>query len=134
MKSIFSYSKVKKNRFPKASYISRKHGGIIAEGVAHAQKNNIGDNGIPVVPINSYLKSGGRYLKEEKKVEVESEEIVFNKETSDGINRLVNEYNDCKCSGKIFSLGQIIMEAVRNLVDETCRTDCKFEPKLSKIR
>lgn len=134
MKTIFSYSKVKKTQVPKARYAIRKHGGIIAGGVGHAEKNMIGDNGIPVVPIKSYMQSGGKYIRNDKKVEVESEEIVFNKETSDSIDKLVDEYNDCGCSGKIMMLGQVVMEAVRNLVDETCRTDCKFEPKLSKIR
>jgi len=111
-----------------------KDGGIIAGGVAHAENNNIGDKGIPVVSIESYNTNNGKYIKSDKQVEVESEEIVFNEETSLKINKLVEEYNTCKCEGKLRLLGQVILEATRNLVDETCRTSCKFESKLQKIK
>lgn len=131
MANIYSYRNYKLNKTTKPRYL--KHGGIIAGGVAHAEKNNIGDMGIPVVPFDSYQKHG-KYIKEHKEVEVESEEIVFNEETSIQLDTLVDEYLECGCRGKLFLIGQIIYEATKNLVDETCRTECKFEPKLNKIR
>ena len=134
MSTRFSYSRIKRAKTPPSRIIIRKHGGIIAGGVGHANRNNIGDYGIPVVPINSYMQNGGKYIADDKKVEVESEEIVFNKETSDKIDQLVDEYNGCGCSGKLQMLGSVILDAVKNLKDETCRTECKFEPKLKEIR
>lgn len=109
-------------------------GGIIAGGVDHSQKNSIGDMGIPVVPVAQYLKSGGKYDKNSKVAEVEQKEIVFNKETALKIDELVDQYNDCKCPGKLLALGNLIKEALKNTSDETCRISCEFKPKLDKIK
>lgn len=111
-----------------------KVGGIVAGGVGHDDYNEIGDRGIPVVSVKSFMKQGGKYDRKHKRAEVESEEIVFNRETAVKIDKLVDEYNSCKCKNKLISLGNLIIEALKNTTDETCRTGCKFEPKLKNIK
>lgn len=111
-----------------------KHGGIIAGGVLHSQKNKIGDKGIPVVPVNSYMKSGGKYNKNDKLAEIESSELIFYKETADKIDKLVDEYIDCGCPDKLVQLGKVVHLALKSTTDETCRTQCEFKPKLDKIK
>lgn len=111
-----------------------KHGGIIVGGVLHSQKNEIGDKGVPVVPVESFMKEGGKYNKNTKIAEIEAFEAIFSKETSDELDKLVDEYNDCKCPGKLLLLGQLIYNALKNTTDETCRTACEYKPKLDKLK
>jgi len=123
----------------KARRVSKKvpmfeYGGIIAGGVGHAEKNSIGDRGIPVVHAGLYLKKGGTYSKEQKEAEVESKEIVFNLKTADQIDKLIEEYAECGCPGKLVMLGQLVKEALKNTKDQTCRDSCEFEPKLKQIK
>jgi hypothetical protein len=108
-------------------------GGIIAGGVLHSEKNELGDRGIPVIPIQ-HLKQGGEYDKNTKVAEIEKEEIIFTAETALEIDKLVDEYNDCKCPMKLVDLGKLVFEALKNTSDETCRTKCEFKPKLDKIK
>ena len=114
-------------------YKSHKLGGIITGGVGHDERNAIGDQGIPVVPTEEFEK-GGKYNKEHKVAEIEDGEIIFNKETADKIDKLVDEYADCKCPGKLVQLGKLIKEAIGELSDETCRRECKYVPKLKQIK
>ena len=114
-------------------YSKYELGGIIAGGVLHSEKNKLGDNGIPVVPLKDFSK-GGKYDKNTKIAEVEKEEIVFTAETANKIDKLVDEYNDCGCPVKLVNLGKLIYEALKNTSDETCRVKCEFKPKLDKIK
>ena len=66
--------------------------------------------------------------------EIESKELIFNKETADKLDLLVNEYNECGCPGKLVLLGELVFNALKNTTDETCRTACEFKPKLDKIK
>ncbi len=113
---------------------SYKMGGIIAAGVGHNENNSIGDKGIPLIPAYSYHQSGGKYIKSMKLAEVESEEIVFNVETAQNINRLVEEYEGCGCPDKLVTLGKVVLEALSNTKDQTCKTGCKFKPKLEILK
>ena len=113
---------------------SFKQGGIIAGGVLHSEKNQLGDKGIPVVPMNSFMKEGGKYDKNAKLAEIEAAEIIFFKETANQIDTLVDEYIDCGCGGKLIALGKLVHEAFKSTTDETCRTKCEFKPKLDKIK
>lgn len=122
---------IKRNRPLKPVF---KLGGIIAGGVSHDEANLIGDKGIPVVSYNSYMKKGGKYDLKDKTAEVESEEIVFTKETAEKIDKLVDEYENCKCPKKLVALGELIKKALKSTTDETCRTQCKFEPALKSIK
>lgn len=111
-----------------------KMGGIIVGGVGHNQKNNIGDYGVPVVPTFAFMKSGGKYDKTVKIAEIEDSELIFNLETAQNIEKLVDEYLECGCTGKLIALGSIVKEALKNTSDETCRTGCRFESKLKTIK
>lgn len=113
---------------------SYKHGGIIVGGVGHNEKNELGDHGVPVVSSVSFIFSGGKYNQHAKTAEIESDEIIFNLETADAIDRLIDEYDDCKCPNKLLELGSIVKEAVSQLEDKTCVKECKFEPKLKQLR
>ena len=110
-----------------------RYGGIIAGGVGHDEKNDLGDRGIPVVDYTEFEK-GGRYSKDIKHAEVESKELVFNKETADKINSLVKAYDGCLCPGKLVELGRVVKEALKITTDETCRTGCEFTPQMNKIK
>lgn len=115
------FREVKKNQIPRFEL-----GGIIAGGVAHAEKNKLGDKGIPVVDSNNFYKKGGRYSRVDKLAEVESEEIVFNLETAQKIENLVDKYLSCKCESVLLDLGYLAIDALKKTKDETCRTGCKF--------
>lgn len=119
-------------QFNNSKYQVLKHGGIIVGGVLHSEKNHIGDFGVPVVPSESYLKGG--YIKNHKVAEIEKEELILNKETTQIIERLIKEYDDCLCGMKLVKIGMIIKEALKNVSDETCRVECKYDPILRKIK
>lgn len=107
---------------------------IIAGGVAHSEKNSIGDRGIPVVTLIGYEKAGNKYNREFKTAELESEEIVLSASATRSVLALIETYQACKCPKKLLEIGQLMKEELKNIKDETCRTGCKFEPIIRKIR
>lgn len=106
-------------------------GGIIVGGALHSEKNEIGDKGVPVV--HSF---NNKYDKRNKTAEIERGEILFNKETALKIEKLVNEYNECGCKHKLVQLGQIVKEALKNVVDKQCELNniCEIDFNLRKIK
>lgn len=115
------------------TYGMYRFGGIIPDGVLHTDKNMIGDKGIPVVPVKSFYKEGGSYNRREKLAEIEKEEIMWTAETAKAIDALVNAYDECGCDMKLVALGKLVKHALRNTIDETCRTKCVYEPKLRAV-
>lgn len=110
-----------------------RNGGIIVGGVLHSEKNNMGDFGVPVVPLDSF-NNGGKYIKNHKIAEIEKEELILNRETSSKIERLMKEYDECGCGNKLIQIGLIVKDALKNTSDETCRVECKYEPMLRNIK
>jgi len=58
------------------------HHNIIPNGVLHKETNIFGDGGMPIVKCGSKLKEC------EKKFEIEKEELIFTKATTDKTNKL----------------------------------------------
>lgn len=109
-------------------------GGIIIGGALHSEKNEIGDRGVPVIPINKYKKGG--YNKYHKIAEIERGEILFNRETSIKIENLIDEYDSCGCKKKLVEIGKLVKQAILNLEDKQCEINniCELDSKLSKIK
>lgn len=128
MKTVTKYKTIGK------TYKSYRVGGIIVGGVGHSQNNAIGDKGVPVVSMSSYLSSGGKYISHDKHAEIESGEIIVNKETAMKLDHLVNEFDECGCPDKLIALGALMKEALMNTVDQTCRTKCEFDGSLRKMK
>jgi len=101
-----------------------KLGGIIVGGVLHSEKNKIGDKGVPVVT----RFTNGKYDKRFKTAEIERGEIIFNRETSLKIEKLINDYNDCGCNMKLIELGKLVKLAIDQLDDKQCEINniCKL--------
>jgi hypothetical protein len=99
------------------STLKRKYeiGGIITAGVLHRERNNIGDKGIPLVPIETT-----RYDNQLKIAEIEVGEIIIRDNYAKEINRLVDEYNDCKCPMVLLQLGKLTKFVIDNLSDNQC--------------
>ena len=90
-------------------------GGVITAGVLHKEKNNLGDKGIPLIPIESR-----QYNKDLKIAEIEVGEIIIRDNYAREINRLVDEYNDCKCPMVLLQLGKLTKFVIDNLSDKQC--------------
>lgn len=90
-------------------------GGIITGGVLHKEKNNLGDKGIPLIPINSPV-----YDKSLKIAEIEAGEMIIRDNYAKEINRLVDKYNECKCPSVLLELGKLTKFVIDNLSDKQC--------------
>lgn len=113
---------------------SFKLGGIIAGGVAHAEKNKIGDRGIPVVPLYEFKKLGGKYNPQHKLAEIESKELILHSESAEQIQKKVEEYLATKDPSILEELGSLTYSTLQEVTDETCRTGCRFEPQMKRIK
>ncbi|MCS7316958.1 MAG: hypothetical protein NZZ41_01360 [Candidatus Dojkabacteria bacterium] len=91
-------------------------GGIITGGVLHSEKNELGDKGIPLIPIGKEKQ----YNKNLKIAEIEKGEIIIRRRYSEEINRLVDEYEKCKCPIILLQLGKLVKFVVDNLSDKQC--------------
>jgi hypothetical protein len=109
-----------------------KHGGIIAGGVSHSQNNQLGDKGIPVIPIENYKANGGKYDKNYKIAEIEHRELILYKQSAEQVDKLVDEYIDCGCPGKLVALGKYITSILPNIEDKACEINGYCELKKVK--
>lgn len=109
-------SKRKEDHSPDDSMeIIYRHGGamsVIPKGVTHEQHNQMGDKGIPVV-----VKSeDGTY---KKVAEIELNEIIFEKEVSEAIEKRTKHYKKFpKDMENLYELGKLIKSEVKhNTID-----------------
>lgn len=107
-------SKRLERRADKENIEIKRSGGalnVIAKGVLHEDKNNIGDNGIPVVAKNK---------QKTKVAEIEKNELVFNHKISNRIEKLTKEHKKDPSNKEILrELGELMkMEITENTVDK----------------
>lgn len=102
--------------FKKKKFQSYEVGGIITGGVLHAERNELGDKGIPLIPAGKERV----YDKSLKIAEIEKGEIIIRKRYAEDINKLVDEYEDCGCPMVLLQLGRLVKFVVDNLSDKQC--------------
>lgn len=102
--------------FKKKSVRKFEIGGIITGGVLHSERNELGDKGIPLIPIGKE----SQYSKHLKIAEIEKGEIIIRKKYAEEINELVDEYEKCKCPMVLLSLGKLVKFVIDNLSDKQC--------------
>lgn len=102
--------------FKKKSFNKYEAGGIITGGVLHTERNELGDKGIPLIPIGKEKA----YDKNLKIAEIEKGEIIIRKRYAEDINRLVDEYEECGCPMVLLQLGKLVKFVVDNLTDKQC--------------
>ena len=134
LKNINKNTKFIPNTSNNGQFVKYEVGGIIVGGVGHNEQNNIGDRGVPVVDSNYFMKSGGKYNKNTKSAEIEDGEIMFNVETAEKIEELVNKYTECKCQLVLEQLGQLLIEALKKTKDMNCERagKCNLTPLLPR--
>lgn len=99
--------------FKKKKFDKFELGGIITGGVLHSERNELGDKGIPLIPIGKERS----YNKNLKIAEIEKGEIIIRKRYAEDINRLIDEYEDCGCPMVLLQLGKLVKFVSQSISD-----------------